>query len=193
MKNPISFVFLLLSLSLYLPLHAQRGGISDAYEKGMVLTDLYSGIGRYYGPRDYISSRIPVFGGVSYAITDQLSAGVFMGWREITYKFANFSPTAVNYYNYGVKAEWHITRFLNDHTFFNLPSHRYDVYVAGHAGFQTNDAGDKALDLFIGSSAVRVLGFHFGARVYTLSRVGFLAEFGFTPNTLLNLGVCAKF
>ncbi len=186
------FPFLILFL-LNIELLAQKGGIPDAFEKGITTIDVYSGLGRYYGPRDYLSSRIPVFGSVAYGLTNQLSLGAFFGWREITYKFASFLPESVNYFNYGLKAEWHITNFLNERSMFNLPANRYDVYLAAHVGQQTNDARNKTSSLFIGSSPVFVYGFHIGARYYTLEHVGVMAEFGFTPNALINLGICGKF
>ena len=188
-----AYLAILLFFSVQFNLMAQKGGMPDAFEKGITTIDLYSGIGRYYGPRDYLSSRIPVFGSVAYGLTKQLSVGAYFGWHEITYKFAFSPPVGINYYNYGLKGEWHITNFLNERSIFNLPAQRCDVYLAAHIGQQTNDARNKTSSLLIGYTPVFVYGFHIGARYYTLQHVGFMAEFGFTPNAILNLGICGKF
>jgi len=172
------------------PAQAQRR-TTDAFGKGLIQADLSTSIGLYRN-RNFLSTRIPVFAGVDYAVSNDVSLGVFGGWNQRTFKDANYPPYDRNYYYYGLRVGVHLTDWLNDNTMIKFDPSNVDIYVKGYAGRQVAKTLSITPGGLLGAGTVNIFGGYMGARIYTMHPVGIMVEFGAGPYGIFNLGICVK-
>jgi len=172
------------------PLLAQRR-TTDAFGKGLFQAELSTSIG-LYKDRNFLSTRIPVFAGADYAVSNDVSFGLFAGWNQRTFKDANFPPYDRNYYYYGLRVGVHLTDWLNDNTMLKFDSRNVDIYVKGFAGRQAAKTLTINPGGLSGAGTVNIFGGYMGARIYTMQYIGILVEFGAGPYGIFNLGICFK-
>lgn len=161
----------------------------SAFEKGIILFDLHSSIG-LYKDRNFLTTRMPLFIGADYGLSEKLSLGVFVGWNQRTFK-KPFSPQFdVNFYYYCARFSVHTTEWLGEHTILKFNPQRIDTYVNVWAGQQHS----SVINFNSNSPTANktILGVLIGARIYTMRNVGVLVEIGPGAYGLINIGLCGK-
>ncbi|MBX7201555.1 MAG: hypothetical protein IT240_07075 [Bacteroidia bacterium] len=191
-RNKSCLSLLLISLWGLNHVTAQRE-FSNAFQKGIVLLDLHSSLGIYRkADKNFLSTRLPIFIGAEYGLTNQISAGLFGGWNQRSYKPPGSLIYDVNYYYYGLRFNFHLTELLSNKTALKLEPSRFDLYAGLWAGRQTAKTLTFSGLGFNNSGAVNLAGIHLGARIYTLYRVAVMAEIGLCPYGVLNIGIATR-
>ncbi len=161
-----------------------------SYEKGIFLVNLNTSIGLYKN-KDFVTSRIPVFIGGDYGLTNRLSLGIYGGWSQRTLKPSGSLAFDVNYFYYGAQFSIHLTEWLGDNTFLKFSPRTVDIYATLYGGKESSrQVGFSGLYEGIGN--ITRFGGYLGVRMYTMYRIGILLEIGPTQYGLINLGICAK-
>ncbi len=189
MKKCILFLlipFLLVSFTAKAQRHA------ESFEKGIVLIDLSSSIGVYKN-HDFVTQRIPLFLGVDYGVHNDIGLGIFGGWNQRSFKTAKSPAYDVNYYFYGGRLSMHLAPYLRHHTMLKFNPKMVDIYATLWAGRQVAKQVSFSGNSFIDSGGVSIIGGYIGARIYTMSWLGFMVELGAGPYGLVNFGLCSKF
>ena len=162
-----------------------------SYEKGIFLVNLNTSIGLYKN-KDFVTSRIPVFIGGDYGLTNRLSLGIYGGWSQRTRKPINYPSYDINYFYYGAQFSIHLTEWLGDNTFLKFSPRTVDIYATLYGGRESSKTvGFSGVGIY-GIGNITRIGGYLGVRMYSMYRIGILLEIGPTQYGLINLGICAK-
>jgi len=173
-------------------LFAQRA-FQNGFQKGIVLVDLHSSLGIYRkADKNFLSTRLPIFIGADYGLTNLISGGVFAGWNQRNYKPAGQPIYDVNYYYYGLRFSFHLTEWLGKKTPLKFDPSRVDVYTSLWAGRQNAQMPVFSGSGFVSAGTVNLVGALIGTRIYTLYRVAVLVEAGLGPYGVLNIGIATR-
>jgi hypothetical protein len=174
------------------PLKAQRS-FDNAFQKGIVLLDLHTSLGIYRNAdKNFLSTRLPLFIGADYGLSDKISGGIFGGWNQRSYKPAGQPIYDVNYYYYGVRFNVHLTEILEKRTPLKFDPSRVDIYAGLWAGRQDARTLVFSGSGFVPAGTVNLAGAIVGVRLYTIYRVSVLVEAGIGPYGVLNIGIATR-
>ena len=161
------------------------------YEKGIFLVNLNTSVGLYKN-KDFVTSRIPIFIGGDYGLTNRISLGVYGGWSQRTRKPINYPSYDINYFYYGAQFSVHLTEWLGENTFLKFSPRTVDIYATVYGGRESSKTiGFSGIGIY-GIGNITRFGGYLGVRMYTMYRIGILLEIGPTQYGLINLGICAK-
>lgn len=193
MRNTLGLIVIALMLVFAAPFKSfAQYKHSEAFEKGITVIDLNTSFGTYRD-KAFVTQRMPIFLGAEYGINNDISAGLFGGWNQRTYKTINSFAYDVNYLYYGGRFSLHLTSFLRKKTILKFNPHKVDVYGTIYVGRQVARQQTFSGAGYLDSGATNIFGGYVGAKVYTNYQVGFLVELGAGPYGIMNLGVCYKF
>ncbi len=182
---------MMLSLALN-TLKGQRA-FDNAFQKGIILADLHSSLGVYRkADKNFLSTRLPVFIGADYGLSELISGGVFGGWNQRDFKPAGQPINTVNFYYYGLRFQVHLTEFLGKYTLLKFDPSRVDIYSSLWVGRQSARSLVFTGSGFSNAGNVDLAGFVAGVRIYSLYRVAVIVEAGMGPYGVLNIGIATR-
>ncbi len=193
MKLRLRLLFLFFALaSVSTHVSAQRKKYTQSFDEGMFVADLHTSVGLYRS-KQFLTSRLPVFAGLEYGIRNDVGLGAFFGWNQRQFKDPGAPAYDVNYYYFGGKVSFHLTRWLNKNFMLKFNPNAIDTYVNAWAGRQIASQVNFSSTGIDNQGSVTLIGGLLGVKMYTNYNVGFMLEAGVGPYGLLNIGICGKF
>lgn len=193
MKTGLRFFMLFLVVFIStIETNAQRKKYTQSFDEGMFVVDLHTSMG-IYRSKQFLTSRLPVFGGLEYGVRSDVGIGAFFGWNQRQFKDPGAPAYDVNYYYFGGKVSFHLTRWLNKSFMLKFNPNAIDTYINAWAGRQIASQVTFSSTGIDNQGSVTLLGGLLGVKMYTNYKVGFMVEAGVGPYGLLNLGICGKF
>lgn len=170
----------------------------SSYEQGDKLLNAGFSLG-YYG-YGYFGSRsgftLPLNASVEYGITDQISAGPYVGYARWSYRYNDGSGE--NKYSWtfvtvGARGSFHYTEILNEFLDSDIDEEKWDLYLSLFLGLEFRSYNDDlGLDYYSNDTVVR-LGPNLGFRYYLRRNIGVYFEGGRGTFGWLNFGLAVRF
>ena len=193
MKAGLRIFILLISLALFAnDAVAQRKKFTQSFDEGMLVADLHTSMGLYRS-KQFLTSRLPVFAGLEYGVRSDVGLGAFFGWNQRQFKDPGAPAYDVNYYYFGAKVSFHLTRWLNKSFMLKFNPHAVDTYINAWAGRQIASQVTFSSSGIDNQGSVNLIGGLLGVKMYTNYNVGFMVEAGVGPYGIINVGICGKF
>lgn len=149
-------------------------------------------IGYGYGYYGSMGFALPVIVSVGYGVTENISAGAYLGYMGRSYGPAGYQDR-LTVISFGAQGAFHASAFLNEHLDLGIDADKWDLYAKVIAGIETrrwtNETGGSSY--YSNGFGLR-LGPTLGARYFFQPNLGIYAEGGRGTYGLLTLGLSLR-
>lgn len=149
-------------------------------------------IGYGYGYYGSVGVALPVVVSVSYGVTENISAGAYLGYMGRSYGPAGFRDR-LTVISFGAQGAFHASTFLNENLDLGIDADKWDLYAKVILGvetrFWTNEAGGTSY--YSNGFGLR-LGPTLGARYFFQPNLGLYVEGGRGTYGVLTLGLSLR-
>lgn len=187
-------IILLIVKGLSMSANAQ----TSAYEKGEKVLNIGMSLG-YYG-YGYFGNRtgftLPLNASLEYGITEEISAGPYIGYARWSYKYNNgFGDTKYSwtFMTVGARGSFHYTKILNELTDGDINEEKVDLYISLLLGAEVRTYKDDGGFNYYDNDTVIRLGPNLGVRYLVSKNFGVYLEGGRGTFGWLNFGLAARF
>lgn len=191
MNKNYLLVLIISLLSLSTTVHGQNAAFRQgeiSVNPGLSLGVIGYGYG-YYGS---VGFALPVVVSVNYGVTENISAGAYLGYMGRSYGPAGFQDR-LTVVSFGAQGAFHASAFLNEHLDLGIDADKWDLYARVIAGIETrrwsNEAGGSSY--YSNGFGLR-LGPTLGARYFFQPNLGVYVEGGRGTYGLLTLGLSLR-